>query len=168
MRQSGGETLKGKRLSRVYASRLQAEYDALRAWSQRKRPLQNFRDFEELDQHLEAYVQAVYASARGQSSILPKLLEKAKHAILGVQHLHRHTQGHLKSTWESIFTWELEMPVSTRVPVPPEISAATGLWSLVLGFLRQPGRALHWITLGVGIRIMFGGLVRPGEFLKLR
>ena len=160
--------MKGRRLSRAYAARLQAEFKLLRAWSLRKKPLQNFEDYDQLDQHLEAFVQEMYASARGSSSKLPQLLERTKHAILGVQHEYRHIQGHLRATWESLFTWELEMPVTTRTPVPPEISAATGLWSLVLGFLRQPGRALHWVTLGIGIRIMIGGLVRPGEFLKLR
>ena len=164
-----GATLKTRRVSGTYAKLLASAFAVLRAWSLREFPAQTFGDLEVLDQHLTEFVEAYYARYKESNErTQTKAISLVRHALLAVQHEYRFVQGRLRTAWECLFTWEIEMPVRTRVPVPENLMLACAVWCLVLGFLRQPGRAHQWITFGVGILIMFEGLARPGEFLKLR
>ena len=97
-----------------------------------------------------------------------RYFEKAKHATLSVQNEHRNLQGNLKTTWESLHTWKLELPWTTRTPIMPEVAEAIALFGFMMAFHGDTSSALQWVGFAIGVISLLEFMARPGEFLLAR
>jgi hypothetical protein len=102
----------------------------MREWITQRFGAHTYTSTQQFDEEIEQYMQYLYSTAPDQCQ-LPKYLSRAKHAVLGLQHLHRNLHGLLRISRVSLETWSLEMLVSTRVPVLPDISQAIVLYAFV-------------------------------------
>lgn len=68
-----------------------------------------------------------------------EMVELAKHAILCSQFIRRDLKGKLREAWDSVESWQAEMVLSLRPPLPPLC-----LWAL-LGWARL--KAFFFLTL---------------------
>jgi hypothetical protein len=77
-------------------------------------------------------------------------------------------RGALKRVWDSIASWKLEIRISLRTPMPPQVLSCLVLYAFVLGFVQETHKAHIWIPLGIVLWTGFDGMLRPGEFCALR
>ena len=91
----------------------------------------------------------------------------ATHAVLSVQHMHRHLSKRLRDAWDSVKSWKAETSVSLRPPLPEPIMRAMVNACFVRGFGTHKHEAHLWIPLGVLILVGFHALLRPIEFDEL-
>jgi hypothetical protein len=87
--------------------------------------------------------------------------------VLWLTGKYRHLQGSLELSWDSLKTWELELPSTTRVPISPEVAEALFLFCLTMGFHADTPRAGLWLPWAVGVRLMSEVMARPGELAHL-
>ena len=91
---------------------------------------------------------------------------RARLTVLAVQSADRALRGQLKRAWDAVASWQLQAPLRNRRPVPADVSSGIAL-ALVLHGSRQPREFTKFWVAGMLVRLGFGGLMRPGEFLNL-
>jgi hypothetical protein len=112
------------------------------------------------DRVLEKFVDHAYREKLGYSL--------ACHAILGVQWRWRRHRGGLSRSWDSMVSWRMELPIQSRVPMPPMLLRSYTAVAFSLGFYVDPERASLWIPLAVALQLGYRGLLRPGELGALK
>ena len=149
------------RYSRNYVLQLRRGAVLFRAWHKEQEgsdgsdPYQ--WDGEPLDLALERFI------CKAKESGIPYYL--AIHAVLFAQVTRPRLKRQLTAAWDRITAWQLQRPVRLRLPLPRPICEALFLVALDLGFVRQPARAWLWLPFAIVLRLGFGALLRPGEFL---
>ena len=120
-------------------------------------------DVSQLSRLLTAYVQWAYTAD------LP--LQLAKHTLLSVQFLMRHTRGHLQSPWDAVESWSQEQELKMRPPFPLLVLRALvgtartlGLQNLTLGRI---GLSAEYLCFAILLESAFYGLLRPGEMFGI-
>ncbi len=93
-------------------------------------------------------------------------VSKARLSVLGVQTARREMRGQLKRAWDAVASWQLQMPLQNRRPVPLDVLHGLAL-TLNIQASRSPHHAEKFIMAGFLVRLGFDGLMRPGEFLGL-
>ena len=109
---------------------------------------------------LVSYIQSLYDAHRPISD--------AVHAIICVQHQFPQLGGCLKTAWNSIESWKLEVPLSMRPPIPFSLCQIYFIVSLLCGFVLDRRNITSWVSFGVASLVAFHGLMRPVEVEKLR
>ena len=102
------------------------------------------------------YIQFLYDDKRS--------LTHAVYTVVGIQNHYHQLRRQLRPAWDSILSWKLEEPVSLRIPVPGPVCEALFRLCLLFAFVKEPHRSREWFDLGLGIRLGFHGMLRPGEF----
>ena len=92
----------------------------------------------------------------------------ALHAVLFVQTEWRSLRGSLTKAWDSVSTWRLHMPVSSRIPLRYELIQALCFASILFGSQFEPSLAPFWFGFAGVLRFAFFGLLRPKELYTLR
>ena len=164
---AGTAVFKDRRVSAIYACRLERNLLVVRNWMDVNAP-KEFASIAEFDLILEKFVQSRWDAVRTRPETAPKEFENTKHSILALQNQYRFLKGHLANSWDSMFTWRLDLPVCTRIPVDEDTTLAMANYSLVKAFVLEPGKTSRWIPLSMGVLLMFECLARPGEFLGRR
>ncbi len=158
-----GANLQDVLLSKRYRSQLLAGYRELSDWAvvqSRVGPYELRDDSKTMNTLLVDFAQSCYDRHLS--------LSRARRAILGVQHVHRHLAGNLRNSWDSISSWQQLAPVRMRIPCPETIAHAIFVTSLLNGFWLEPERSHLWIPFGILCWVSFVGLLRPGEAVGLR
>ena len=156
-----GGSLQEERVSPSYLRRLQHSQALLIGWLGRRGValavlVEHVRP---LNEALIEFVQALYDEGAA--------LWVATHTILAVQHFHRHTRGHLKSAWDSIYSWKLKQPVRCRTPLPEELLDGICGVAYIFAMKLEPYRAGAWLCFLVCMKAGFYGMLRPAELCGL-
>ena len=155
-----------RRLAHVsdrYERILLGEKEALEQWcrSREIQPLDDVPvDASRVDSVLCGYIHFLHRSWENY--------DRAKHAILAMQHVHRELKGQLRKSWELARAWNLSLPVGMRTPMPLQI-----MWTLVavclsLAAAAGEANAARYIAGAVSLLVGFHGLLRPGELCQVR
>ena len=91
---------------------------------------------------------------------------RVRYAILSVQHNYKSLKRHLPRPWEALQSWQLTLPVKTRLPIDKGIVKAMFIVA-VSKALEHPEWAGLLISFAVLMRVGFKCLLRPGEITKL-
>ena len=118
--------------------------------------------FEKTNEILVGFVQDCYEK-KGV-----KGFRVAKHGVLAVQGFFPRFRGHLRLAWESVKSWEVEVPASLRCAISLPVLLAMSIVSKVFGFASSGIDAYLWFACGVILEAGFFGLLRPVEMLGLR
>lgn len=95
-------------------------------------------------------------------------LRIAKHAVLFVQASRPRLKKTLKTTWNSLRSWEEQQPSGFRPPVPVAVLAALVCKSRQLGLKSENSQEKRlWHSVGTLLLVGFFGLLRPGEMFGL-
>ena len=162
----GGQStplLRETRISQPYAKRLNEAFQHVRHWLFVTFGIVAYTCAAEFDAQLEQYVQFMFGVDSSAKSY-----DFVKHAILSLQNKFRFLRKNLTTSWESMTTWKLRLPVALRVPIVQEAVESIFIWSLVLGFLRSPHEAGLWVPFAICVRLCYFVLGRIGEILGLR
>ncbi len=155
--------LQQARVSEAYRNSLDKSYCMLRGWcviQNRKLPEHCLEDVEGINKLLVDHIQFLYEEKRGVSA--------ARHVVLAVQTKFRALKPFLGEAWDSVKSWEQIAPVCLRTPVPPLVLEAMFSFAMLLGFATKCEKtAREWISFGVGLRVCFDALLRPGEWAQL-
>ena len=114
---------------------------------------------EGMSELLAGYIEYTYKSG--------KPFSHGKLALLAVQDRYRSMRKHLQSAWDTLSTWELEIPLSMHTPIPPTLMWALFSVGALLGLSSKGALARRWFGFSVGCVCMFWGLLRPGELFAL-
>lgn len=155
--------LQKTRVSSTYRHALEASYGALSSWAvvhHRDGPFLCLDDADAMNSLLIDYIQDLFDREQP--------ISQARHAVLAVQFRHRHLWRQLKSSWDSVKSWEMQVPLKLRVPCPPLIADCLFGLALLKGFKTDKKRAHLWIPMGILTRLSWHGLLRPGEAVGLR
>jgi hypothetical protein len=113
----------------------------------------------ELNLLLIAHAQWLY-SGGGQ-------LRHARHAILGVQHLYPATRKQLKDAWNSIESWQSEVPSTPYIPISEPLVMSIQRMAFVIGMNMDGPSGYLWIMLGILSAVSFYAMLRPNEMFAL-
>ena len=104
--------LEQTRTSPIYRSRLRAGWDLLRSWLTTKQlsSLEWTKNVHHKNQILAEFVQEMHDGKSTKLWIV-------RHALLAVQTYHRSLQGRLRRPWDSIASWQMEVPLQSRVAI---------------------------------------------------
>ena len=92
----------------------------------------------------------------------------ARHSILAVQTCRRELRGKLGRCWDAIKSWQLKLPLKSRVPMPELIVRAFFSFSLAEALCAPKDLdILSGFAFALLVRIGFHCLLRPAELLKL-
>jgi hypothetical protein len=158
--------LQRERVSKSYRGHLDKALIDLNHWCalrHRKKPFEVWEDEAAINELLINYVQYLFESSKRSKTGL----RHARHAILSVQTECRQLRGRLRGSWDSIVSWQALVPLQLRVPWDPLILVGVFVVALIKGFMLDRRRAHLWIPFGIGCLLMFHGMLRPGEFLRL-
>ena len=99
-----------------------------------------------------------------------KPISHAREAILAVQWKRRHLKGKLRMSWDSIESWQIELELLTRLPIPELVLEAAFCLSMALGFCASRAQLCELagvcLSLGIMLLVGFGALLRPGEMFS--
>ena len=113
---------------------------------------------------LTKFIQAEFDAAR------PPYI--AKHAVLGIQTIHRQLKGRLRQSWDAVESWLFERDTSLRVPLDPGVLEALCGLARVLGLRclteRNLAGAFEWLVLAALLAVGFYAMLRPVELLAIR
>ena len=87
--------------------------------------------------------------------------------VLSVQNRFRAHRGHLCEVWDMIVSWKKELPLRLRTPLPEALVLAISRWALARGLGSSNSESCLWTRFGVGLRVAFYALLRPGELCTL-
>jgi len=153
--------LQRDRLSPAYRSRLDAAGERFRRWCSLQGLNLDRPDLgsDDVVAALVAYLQILFNMGVAYWWGL--------HAVLYAQTEWRHFRGHLAQAWDSVSTWRMHLPVTSRVPLRVELLRALTYAAVVLAFLHDRHRAQFWLGLATTLRMGFYGLLRPKEIFDL-
>ena len=153
--------LQASRLSPIYRRRLRVGWQVLVAWCLQYRLQLEVLASQpvRLNKHLVDFIQHLYD--RQVARWVPT------HAVLALQHRHRHLRGQLGDAWDSLQSWQLDSVLSSRVPMPRLILDALALVGLIFASHLEPKRAALWVAFSVLVRVGWAAFLRPGELLAL-
>ncbi len=89
-----------------------------------------------------------------------------RYAILGIQHARCAFRGNLGRAWDAIASWQLQAPVRSRFPMPPEVFKAMSLELALECAVNKSHGELFWLAAWL-LRAGFHSLMRPAEILNL-
>ena len=75
-------------------------------------------------------------------------------------------RGQLGRAWDAIASWQLQAPVRSRIPLPPEILSAMTLELVLEGVRNRTSGELFWLAAWLFLA-GFYSLLRPAEILNL-
>ena len=91
-----------------------------------------------------------------------------RHAILSVQTARRELRGKLGRAWDTIKSWQLKLPLNSRVPMPEVLVRAFFSYSLAEALsCSKDLDVLSAFSFAILVRLAFHCLLRPAELLKL-
>jgi hypothetical protein len=112
---------------------------------------------------LTKFVQAEFAAGR------PPYI--AKHAVLGIQKIHRHLKGKLRESWDAVESWLFERDTSLPVPLDPVALDAMCSFDRVLALQcaveRRLALAFEWFTVAGTLAVGFFAMLRPIELISI-
>ena len=153
--------LEQTRTSPIYRARLRAGWELLESWLLTKKlsSVDWTRDLKYTNQILADFVQDMHDSQDVKLWIV-------RHALLSVQTFHRSLQGRIRRPWDGIASWQMEVPLRSRVAV--DMNLLQGLFISAIDWaLQEPSLAVYLIPLAVLARIIFFAVLRFGEGMKL-
>ena len=157
----GDSKLRWGRFSPVYRSRLldggQMLGQFLHAHGMKWERIKEGRS-NSVDETLDSFVRFMHGLGRRSS------LMKAKHAVLFVQTVRPRLHGLLKSTWNTLRSWEEMSPAGFRSPMPLPLLAALLCQSRIIAVRTEDSveKKLWFIFAGL-VAVSFFGMLRPGE-----
>ena len=113
-----------------------------------------------LSENLGKYIEHLYAQHAS--------FTKAKYAILSVQHRFRHLRRQLQTAWDKLSTWELELPLNMRRPIPVILVWAVFANAMIHGLSLPGNLGLDWLRFGVAWLCGYYGMMRPGEIFSTK
>lgn len=161
----GDSKLRWGRFSPVYRSRLldggQMLGQFLHAHGMKWERIKEGRS-NSVDETLDSFVRFMHGLGRRSS------LMKAKHAVLFVQTVRPRLHGLLKSTWNTLRSWEEMSPAGFRSPMPLPLLAALLCQSRIIAVRTEDSveKKLWFIFAGL-VAVSFFGMLRPGELFGL-
>ena len=106
------------------------------------------------------WVQHIYSTG-GKISL-------ARHGILAVQTARRELKGKLGRPWDALKSWQLKLPLKSRVPMPEILLRAFFVFSLAEALTSSKDLdTLSSFAFAILVRLGFHCLLRPAELLKL-
>ena len=90
------------------------------------------------------------------------------HTVLWAQTEFRELKGHLRSAWDSVSSWRLSRPVTSRVPMPEAVMRALVCWGVLSATTMEKRCAHMWWNFSVAVPFAFFGLMRPQELFGLK
>ena len=155
-------TLETTRVSRNYRNNLENAYGFLLLWisTSQWRSRTWSTESQTANQVLCEFIQWCYGSG-GK-------IGTARHAVLAVQTVHRELRGRLGRAWDCVKSWQLEVPLRSRVPMPADLVRAFFAFSIARALESTNDLdKLTWFSFGVLVRLGYECLLRPAEILKL-
>ena len=110
--------------------------------------------------YLIGFIQAAY------DSHVPFWL--ALHGVLAMQTRYRHLRGHLRDVWDSLLSWRMVRPVSSRTPARLEVVQGLSYLSVATAFISSPTPSYLCYAFALAVRLAFFGLLRPKELFALK
>jgi hypothetical protein len=156
------ETLQSRRVNARYAAHLEACLSAFVSWSvlhNLPHPFKLARSPRHIAEQLIKYVEYLYREGRAFSV--------AKLTVLSLQNKYRHLKGNLQAAWDLLVTWQLELPLQMRTPMPEDILWGLFSTAMLFAFVWDRSHVRDWLGFGIGMITMFWGLLRPGELYRL-
>eukprot|EP00438_Fugacium_kawagutii_P028453 Skav206777 [mRNA] locus=scaffold1075:46207:47355:+ [translate_table: standard] len=115
-----------------------------------------------VDGILDGFVQEMHRSKK-KSALL-----KAKHGVLFVQSVRPRLHGTLKTTWNTLRSWEEMNPSGFRAPMPLPLLAAFLCQARRFAVRSSEDHEQHlWYVLAALVSVAFFGMLRPGELFGL-
>ena len=155
--------LQESRVSAGYRKVMGNAYVRLNGWclvNQRSRIEDVQHGFAQLNAILTDHIQFLFENQYGVSA--------GRHAILCVQHRRRRTRPFLVQAWDSVKSWEMQVPIKLRTPLPHLVLQAMFCYAMLAGFSSAAGNACRdWLSFGIGLLCSFDALLRPGEWCAL-
>ena len=109
---------------------------------------------------LVAYLQALYDHGFA--------LWLGVHTVLWAQTEFRELKGQLRSAWDSVSSWRLSRPVTSRVPMPEAVMRALVCRGVLSATTMEKRCAHMWWNFSVVVPFAFFGLMRPQELFGLK
>jgi hypothetical protein len=156
-------TLHQQRITPVYRHSLSTAYAALQQWAlahHKPSPRQLADSPTQMSALLSEYIEWLYAH--------DKPVSHAKLVLLSVQHRFRHTVRLLRGAWDTFGTWKMKLPLNMRTPAPVNLMWALFVSGILHAQMLDTASAFSWFGAAIGILCSFWGLLRPGEWCKLR
>lgn len=151
--------LQTNRLSAAYRARLGLSWEILTLWcSDRDFEPSTFSDSRAVNALLIQFIQELYDLGASVSLAL--------HAVLAVQTRWRELKGQLRPAWDSIASWKLLLPVSSRTPLPYVLLQALVRFAVFSAVIRDPPSAPIWWAFVPALFAGFFGLLRPKELFE--
>jgi hypothetical protein len=154
--------LQRDRISPAYRQRLEVAGERFKRWCHQRRI--NLADASQNPPYMSSLL----------TDYLQQLFDEgaaywwALHAVLYVQTEWRPLRGYLTRAWDSVSTWRLHMPVSSRIPLRYELVQALCFAAVLFGSTFEPVLASVWFGFAAVLRFSFFGLLRPKELYTLR
>jgi len=159
--------LQRDRVNPAYRSALEDSLHRFASWAQR-RGRQIARDSPlgpvVINDLLCACIQELYDQGPDDR----RSLKRSVHTVLSIKYLHPYYRQVLGPAWDSVKSWQDELPSALRTPWPREVLAAVFVCAMSRAFFTDRKRGMVWAAFGVGCAVQFYTLLRPGEWLKLR
>lgn len=166
MGRKGRRNLVATRRSLPYRNELHKGWQALCLFcsqTNRKAPLELAFNVPALSVLVTDFIQYAYENH------IPFL--KARHALLSVQYVCRHAKGKMKGSWDAIESWQHELEVSMRPPMPLLVLEVLVGLARVLGFAQLESGchqlAGEYFAFAIVLDAAFFALLRPGEMFAL-
>eukprot|EP00438_Fugacium_kawagutii_P036295 Skav217416 [mRNA] locus=scaffold2674:455612:458842:- [translate_table: standard] len=115
-----------------------------------------------VDSILDSFVQSMHKTGKKAA------LLRAKHGVLFVQSVRPRLHGTLKSSWQTLRSWEELSPSGFRAPMPlPLLAAFLCQARLVAVKSLDADEQNLWYVMAALVAVAFYGLLRPGELFGL-
>lgn len=157
------ENLKEERLGLHYRRRLATMMKELEFWAHMSGypPLKKVaKNPESANSILVDFVQYLYS--QGQA------FWKAPHTVLAMQTQYLGLRGQLKAAWDSVASWRLMRPVTSRTPMPKMILDGLICTAVLAATSWGKHEAELWWAFAVTLQVVFFALLRPKEIWGLK
>ena len=156
--------LKLTRFSRAYQNRLERGWTLVCFWAHCLAIDLNATlcNVDVANEKLESFVQWCYTQHYTYHDV--------KHALLACQHRYTHLRFRIRSAWDQMCSWSLELSIHNRVPMPLLILRALTITSMMTATAcdpTSPDRCKYCIF-AVMLQVGFHGLLRPREIFCLK
>lgn len=153
--------LEKTRVSAVHRKRLDFAWAALADWSRQQKTSYGewWKHPDSANQISTEFLDYIHDTGRHR-------IWAGRHAILAVQARYRFLKGKLKRAWDSLSSWQLEIPLNSRLPIPLVVLQA--FFRVCLSWsMDVPELSCYLIPLAILSRLAFYAMLRVGDVEKL-